>query len=195
MSLNFLRISPNDLSRYAAIPIAFEVRACLRVEPVESGLGGLRLVEEKVDPPYTKDYDRMGQDSGPGAWSREFNLERWEIYLAQEGGRTVGGLALAVGVQGPFILENSRDTLLLWDLRVLPEARGQGCGRVLFEFAAGRARALGFKRLAVETQNVNVPACRFYAAMGCTLGAIHRYGYTSVPEAAGEAMLLWYKEL
>jgi len=44
----------------------------------------------------------------------------------------------------------------------------------------------------VETQNVNVPACRFYARMGCVLGGIHRFAY---PELPGEARLLWYKAL
>jgi hypothetical protein len=44
----------------------------------------------------------------------------------------------------------------------------------------------------VETQNINVPACRFYARMRCTLGAIHRYAYPDLP---GEAQLLWYRTL
>ena len=29
----------------------------------------------------------------------------------------------------------------------------------------------------IETQNVNVGACRFYAAMGCQLGAVSRFAY------------------
>jgi hypothetical protein len=47
----------------------------------------------------------------------------------------------------------------------------------------------------IETQNVNVAACRFYASMGCELGAINRYGYAGVPAVAHEAMLLWYYKL
>ena len=47
----------------------------------------------------------------------------------------------------------------------------------------------------IETQNVNVPACRFYAQQGCHLGAILRYGYAGCPEVAHEAMLLWYLDL
>ena len=36
-------------------------------------------------------------------------------------------------------------------------------------------------------------ACRFYAAQGCHLGAIHRHAYdTTYPN---EAMLLWYLDL
>jgi hypothetical protein len=48
----------------------------------------------------------------------------------------------------------------------------------------------------IETQNINVDACRFYARMGCELGAIHRRAYiTALAELAKEAMLLWYFDL
>jgi hypothetical protein len=46
--------------------------------------------------------------------------------------------------------------------------------------------------LEVETQNVNVPACRFYARMGCTLGAINCFAYADAPD---EVQLRWYKPL
>jgi hypothetical protein len=52
--------------------------------------------------------------------------------------------------------------------------------------------AKGCFRLKVETQNINVPACRFYVKQGCVLGAIHRFAY---PEFPDEAQLLWYKDL
>jgi hypothetical protein len=47
----------------------------------------------------------------------------------------------------------------------------------------------------VETQNVNVPACRFYAAMGCTLGAVNLHAYAGHPKVGHEVMLLWYYDL
>ena len=51
-----------------------------------------------------------------------------------------------------------------------------------------------------ETQNTNVPACRFYARQGCRLGATHRFAYAgsghgSDDPVAQEAMLLWYLDL
>jgi ribosomal protein S18 acetylase RimI-like enzyme len=47
----------------------------------------------------------------------------------------------------------------------------------------------GCVRLEVETQNVNVPACRFYAQLGCELGAIRRHAYAELPD---EVQLVWY---
>jgi GNAT superfamily N-acetyltransferase len=65
-------------------------------------------------------------------------------------------------------------------------------GTALFDAVEDWARARSCEMLKVETQNINVPACRFYARMGCTLGAIHRYAYPDLP---GEAQLLWYRTL
>ena len=45
----------------------------------------------------------------------------------------------------------------------------------------------------VETQNVNVGACRFYAAMGCTIGVIDRFAYA--PELPDEIQVRWHKRL
>ena len=60
---------------------------------------------------------------------------------------------------------------------------------------ARSSRKQGCKQLKIETQNTNVPACRFYASCGCRLGAIDRYGYAHDPRVAHEAMLLWYLDL
>jgi hypothetical protein len=67
--------------------------------------------------------------------------------------------------------------------------RGSEAGRRVSAFpAAGDwAGACVCRRLMIETQNVNVPACRFYQKMGCTLGAIDRFAYHGQP---AEAQLL-----
>ena len=56
------------------------------------------------------------------------------------------------------------------------------------------ARQRNCTELKIETQNVNVRACRFYAGRGCRLGAVIRDAY---PQPAGEkeTMLLWYLDL
>jgi ribosomal protein S18 acetylase RimI-like enzyme len=92
------------------------------------------------------------------------------------------------------MLRERTDMAALWDIRVHPDWRGQGIGRRLFHAAARWARARGCRLLKIETQNVNVRACRFYQRMGCRLGAIDRYGYAE-PEYAHETVLLWYLDL
>jgi hypothetical protein len=44
----------------------------------------------------------------------------------------------------------------------------------------------------VETQDINVPACRFYAKHGFALRAADCFAYPTLPD---ETMLLWYKDL
>jgi GNAT superfamily N-acetyltransferase len=174
------------------------VRALLRVEPVEGGLGGLRMMEEPVDPPYVKDYD---DDESPVDWPRQFDTRHWAFFLALEEGqplaasRPLAAAAIAYDTPGVHMLEGRRDLAVLWDIRVHPDVRGRGVGRRLFLHAAEWARERGCRQLKVETQNINVDACRFYRRMGCELGAIHRYAYAAHPQVAHEIMLLWYLDL
>lgn len=180
---------------YDGIPAWYTVESVLRVEVVDGGLGGFRLVEERIPAPYVKDYDSQGEDR-PSQWVQVYDVSRWGILLARDGERPVGGAAVAVDAPVyPLDRLQRKDLAVLWDIRVHPMERGRGIGRQLFRSAAEWARKRGYGQLGLETQNVNVPACRFYAQEGCQLGAIHRYGYVGCAEVAHEAMLLWYLEL
>ncbi len=186
------QIGPESLVLYASVPISFQVRSLLRVTPLESGLGGLVLVEEPVLPPYIKDYDA---DEPPVAWASQFDLRNWTFFLAvADGGRPAGAAAVAFNTPGVHMLESRQDLAVLWDIRVHPEFRRLEVGSLLFRAAERWARGRGCRQIKVETQNINVPACRFYAVQGCTLGAIHCYGY-SATRNANEVMLLWYKDI
>jgi GNAT superfamily N-acetyltransferase len=90
------------------------------------------------------------------------------------------------------MLEGRNDLAVLWDIRVAPEFRGQNIGSTLFAAAQAWALARGARQLKVETQNINVPACRFYARQGCVLRAIERLAYPELPD---EIQMLWYKDL
>jgi GNAT superfamily N-acetyltransferase len=179
------------LGNYADISIAFEVSRVLDVKAQDSGLGGLVLSERSPDVPYVKDYDAI-KGEGPAQWARRFDVSSWGLFAARLEGRRVGGAAVAFNSSGLLMLEGRTDMAVLWDIRVSPEARGQGVGSALFRAVEAWARARGCRQLKVETQNINVPACRFYARQGCELGAIHRFAY---PELPGEIQLLWYKDL
>ena len=196
MPVEVVQTDENQLFRYERIPIRFWVASMFRVEAFANGLGGLCLVEERVDPPYVKDYDALleGRES-PSHWPSLFDLSHWGCFLALAGEQDIGAAAVAVDTPGVHMLEARSDLAVLWDIRVHPDARGHGIGRLLFRQAVDWARGKGCHQLKVETQNVNVGACRFYARQGCRLGSIHRYAYAACPEVAHEAMLLWYLDL
>jgi GNAT superfamily N-acetyltransferase len=178
------------LAEYARVPIAFTVREVLDVAVRDGGLGGFVLSPRAVDTPYVKDYDAL--DGGPVEWPARFDLSRWALFAAWRDGRMLGGAVVALNTPGVKMLEGRRDLAVLWDIRVVPEARGQGVGAAVFHAAAAWAAGCRCTQLKVETQNVNVPACRFYARQGCELGAIDRFAYPSLPH---EVQLLWYKRL
>jgi GNAT superfamily N-acetyltransferase len=179
------------LEEYAVIPIAFEVTKVFDVEDGSNGRGDFVLIERTLDVPYVKDYDSINGEA-PHQWTERFDLSNWGIFAARVDGRRVGGAAVACNTPGLDILEGREDLAVLWDIRVAPEARGQGAGAALFKAAELWAKARGCRQLKVETQNTNVPACRFYARQNCVLAAVRRSAYPSLPD---EIQLFWHKAL
>jgi ribosomal protein S18 acetylase RimI-like enzyme len=92
------------------------------------------------------------------------------------------------------MLRGREDISVLWDIRVHPGHRRSGIGTALFIEAVKWSKERNCKYLEVETQNVNVPACRFYVRQGCWLGDIVRFAY-SEPQVAHEVMFIWYLDL
>jgi GNAT superfamily N-acetyltransferase len=90
------------------------------------------------------------------------------------------------------MLEGRSDVAVLWDIRVVPSMRRHGVGSALFQAVEAWASAGGCRQLKVETQNINMAACWFYARQGCELRAVRRGAYPEFPE---EIQLLWYKDL
>jgi len=144
-----------------------------------------------VSPPYWKDYDAY-LDGHPSEWPRQFDLSRWTILAAYDRTRRVGGAVVIVDDPQIDLLRDCPSCALLWDVRVAPDARRQGVGSALLEAAEERARERGARSLRVETQDVNVPACRFYHAHGFRLERTTPGAYAELPN---EVQLLWRKAL
>lgn len=193
MSARVEEIKPASLPEYAGIPMRVEVRSVLEVR--EAGLGGM-VLEESPCPTRIKDYDADSQET-PRDWPARFDIRNWGLWLARhpDTQEAIGGAAVAWNTAGVDMLEGVRDLAVLWDLRVRSDCQGRGVGRAMFAAAAAFARSKGCALLKIETQNVNVPACRFYQAMGCHLGQIHRHAYRTTPRLASEVMLVWYLPL
>ena len=194
MGIAISQAGPESVAAIRRIPITFRVESELRVEELDGGLGGLALREEQVGEPYVKDYDQY-DDESPASWAERFDVSKWGFFLARDGNRPVGAVTIAFDTPGVNMLAGRRDLAVLWDIRVDPEYRRRGLGTMLFARAVEWARARNCRQLKIETQTINVPACRFYAKQGCRLGAIDRHGYAGDPRVAHETMLLWYLDL
>ena len=189
MEIKIVAETPDALTDYEKVSIAFEVETVFRVELARNGLGGVRLIEETVENPFIKDYD---EHEKPSDWKERFNLSNWGILSAFDGAKRVGGAVIAWNTPEIFMLEDSAELACLWDLRVAPEYRGSGVGKLLFEKAINWAKARKCSLFKVETQNINVPACRFYVRQGCHLGGFNLHAY---PEEMNEIALYWYRRL
>jgi GNAT superfamily N-acetyltransferase len=179
-------ITSDTLRSYAPIPIAFEVRSIVEINDND-----WTLSERTIDIPWIKDYDDF-TDERPPRWLERFDLSNWGLLVAWIDGRRVGGAVVAFDTPGVNMLEGRNDLAVLWDIRVAPEARGSGVGSALFAAVEGWARERGCRELKIETQNINVGACRFYERQGCRLGAVNRHAYPELPD---EVQMLWYKDL
>jgi GNAT superfamily N-acetyltransferase len=187
-----IRVEPiGRLSEHADIPIAFTVERILEISLPDDGLGGIAFNEVPVEVPWEKDYDRI-RGEGPTRWPQRFDTSNWGLIAAYDGSHRVGGAVIAFNTAGITMLEGSSDIAVLWDLRVRPAVRRSGVGARLFRAVEEWARQRGSRTLKVETQTVNVPACRFYARMGCMLGSINRFAYPELPD---ETQLVWVKGL
>ncbi|GMV80852.1 MAG: hypothetical protein AMXMBFR7_20360 [Planctomycetota bacterium] len=186
-----VELDPSDLAEYAKVPIAFEVSDVLNARAVEALLRGLPFETVRLDPSCVKDYDSY-PGNHPTAWPARFDLAGWTFLGAFRGAVREGGAAVVAGASARELLDGTADAALLWDLRVAPHARRSGTGSALLARAEGWALASGARRLCAETQQINVPACRFYARHGFELVRAVPNAYPAFPE---EIQLVWEKRL
>jgi GNAT superfamily N-acetyltransferase len=194
MFVDIIEINPDQIQLYAEIPAAFKVESIYQAELINGGIGGIKLKEVKLRKPYIKDYDAY-EDGGPARWLRRFDVSNWGFFLARDEDKIAGGATIAYNSPGVHMLAGRTDLAVLWDIRVYPDYRKKGIGAQIFNQAADWARQRKCNQLKIETQNVNVPACKFYKKLGCYLGEINRYAYANYPEVADEIMLIWYYDL
>jgi streptothricin acetyltransferase len=139
--------------------------------------GRLAWTTEPV-PPFRKRYD-PGDIDGNG-------------YIADP--ERVGFLAYADGATAGQLLlrRNWNHFALIDDIRVDPRFRRRGVGRALLAPGAARARRHDLTGLMPDTQDTNVPACRFYEACGFVLAGFDRLLYHASTRHGEETALFWY---
>jgi ribosomal protein S18 acetylase RimI-like enzyme len=135
-------------------------------------------VLETCDPPFRKVYPAPSSE----------DLARYGALAAS--GHAFGAFdakrCVGLAICEPIAWNRS---LMLWELHVAPDVRRRGVGCALAEAVARHARALGVRRVRLETQNTNAPAIQFYAAQGYTVVGIDMGIYSSPDVEPGEIAL------
>jgi GNAT superfamily N-acetyltransferase len=160
------------LSAYASIPIAYQIIEVLDPDS-PSDSGDLPFTSKAVDVPIVKDYDAE-PGNHPLDWRARLDVRTWGFLAARSGGHRVSGAVIVTRNPDIEMLDVRDDLALLWDIRVAPAARNQGVGAALLAAGESWARSRSARVLKVETQNTNVPACRFYASHRFVLRAVRR---------------------
>ncbi len=194
MAIELREVGPDSLEQYGEIPIIHRVESIFRIDEVEGRFGGLSMTEAPLERPYVKNLCGDSKETAAN-WPTRFDVSNWFFLMAFDGEKAVGGAAVAFRSPEVKMLQGRDDLAVLWDIRVDPDYKRRGIGSLLMDRVVQWARSRGCMQLKIETQNNNVPACRFYAARGCRLGTIDRHAYSHVPGVAHEAMLVWYLDL
>jgi RimJ/RimL family protein N-acetyltransferase/ribosomal protein S18 acetylase RimI-like enzyme len=169
VTITALLDSPPALDTYARIPISFEVAELFDAHDL-AGMPALRRMTVRAAPtPFVKDYPAL-------------DLSRCATFSARDGEKRIGAAAV-----------EKRDNLgVLWDIRVAPDARRRGAGAMLLIAIEEWANQQGVSWLEVETQNINLPAYKFYLKHGFTVTDVRAHAYPELPD---EVQLLLHKRL
>lgn len=140
----------------------------------------IKKQESDMQTVFTLALEMLAQPRSKDYWTclTEDDFQRYENLLIE--GFSIGayldgqwvGVALAEPQQWNHLLN-------VWELHVHPQHRNAGIGRRLIEELVVRACAANLRALAVETQNTNVDAIRFYRSAGFTLEGIDLCYYTN----------------
>ncbi len=107
-------------------------------------------------------------------------------FVAKVGNRIVGCL---------LISEHWNRRSWIDGLVVESGSRRLGAGRALMAQAEAWTRSRGLPGIMLETQNVNVAACRFYERCGFLLGGFDQRLYRGFDPDTIEVALYWYRDL
>src|SRR5687768_4192232 len=160
---------PQDAAAITKLDSSFESDRVLHV--TRGGLGFV-LREEPVAPPYHRAEEPVDVDE---------LLTFDGVFVAERAERIIGYAALRCDAW------NRRGVLGL--LYVDRQHRGSGVGAALVDAVSSVASQAGMNRLWAETQDVNVPAVRFYLAAGFSLCGLDTSLYDPDTRAGRECAL------
>jgi ribosomal protein S18 acetylase RimI-like enzyme len=86
-------------------------------------------------------------------------------------------------------------TLWIWEFHVTESHKRQGIGRKLMDILAEEARILQLRTMLVETQNTNLPAIRFYRAVGFEIESVDLSYYTNHDTLDGEVAIFMKRKV
>ena len=141
--------------------------------------GKWTFTEELVEQLYVKEYPNDNGD-----YSGYIGNHDKTVFLAYIDGDCIGQIILRKDWNKYAFVE---------DICVAKSSRGQGVGSALIQKAIIWAKGRGLCGLALETQDNNLLACRFYSKCGFEIGGVNTMLYQNFDKPWSDEMaVLWY---
>jgi ribosomal protein S18 acetylase RimI-like enzyme len=174
-TLDIVEISADNIGDVNKTDTTHEINSKI-VPFIENG--NFSYIIEEIDPPYHKTYEEDNID-----YTEYIDNPDKIVFLAYADGVPAGQIVLR---------RNWNHFAYIEDIRVSSEFRGRGTGVALLKKAEEWAKKGEMPGIMLETQDVNVPACRLYEKFGFIIGGVDKklYGGTKY---AHETALFWYK--
>jgi GNAT superfamily N-acetyltransferase len=175
-----------DIPKLADIRPGFQTDTILRVRKHSSGLHvGWELYEVKLEMPFDKghgyDFDETERANIRERLAKDNTL--MEVAIEPLSNRIVGVLDVE--------RHDWNETAWVWNLMLDYDARRRGLGKRLLDRTIRWTREQGLRAIILETQTNNVPACKFYAAVGFQLVGINEAYYSNHDLQNDEVALFW----
>ncbi|KAF2428551.1 streptothricin N-acetyltransferase SatA [Bacillus subtilis] len=132
--------------------------------------------EERFSEPYFKQYEDDEMDVS------YIEDEGKVVFLYYVENNCIGRIKIRSNWNGYALIE---------DIAVAKDYRQKGVGTALLHKAIEWAKENRFCGLMLETQDINVSACRFYAKHHFIIGAVDTMLYSNLP-TANEIAIFWY---
>ncbi len=171
--MEFVKINQENFEHINKANQPFEIIG--KIRPVFAN-GIWTYTEEIYEHSYTKTYPN-------DTWDYDAYIDNPDkiIFLAYSGAECIGQIVLRRDWNKYAFIE---------DICVAKSTRGQGIGTGLIQKAVEWAKNFNLKGLALETQDNNLLACRFYAKCGFVIGAVNTLLYRNFDD--DEFAVFWY---
>ena len=171
--MEIVKINQQNLADINKANQPFEIIG--KIKPTFAG-GNWTYTEEIYEHPYIKEYL-----SNPCDYAVYIDNPDKTVFFAYSGSECIGQIILRKDWNWYAFIE---------DICVVKSSRGQGIGTALIQKAVEWAKSSGLKGLALETQDNNLLACRFYAKCGFVIGGVDTMLYRNFGN--GELAVFWY---
>jgi streptothricin acetyltransferase len=152
------------------------------------------IVSGRIVPKYENDNWTYTEEIFPEQYYKQYEYDEIDTSYYDEDGKAIflyyndnnciGQIRLRSNWNGYAFIEH---------IGITKDWRQQGVGTALLEKAMEWAKQNNFVGLMLETQDVNVSACRFYAKNNFVIGAVDNMLYSKFSTALEKAIFWYYK--